>query len=174
MTKLTTFLSQNRSILVASSVGAVLLASVSHPLFAETAQHRAELITEGTWTVTERLAALVEGRTSHQELLASAAPFVDAPEIEEISEALDDKRSRLEGALRELENLERMVEVAQTLEANERDEAVTAALLIYNEAVSGAEFDVGVNLTSDRATTAFQKAESSTDLLKRLHPLQGQ
>lgn len=171
---LSNFVSRNRQRLVATAIGGIALTCAAHPLMAENTITPEPHALSGEWNVTEKLAAVLKGRPPEQIFLGSGASIIDPDDLDGIRESLDDKRARLDNAMRELENLERMVEVAQTLDPSERDEAVAAALLIYNESVAGAGFDVDVNLDSERARTSFEKAESSTNLLLTLRPMQGQ
>ncbi|NTF23561.1 hypothetical protein G6L37_34890 [Agrobacterium rubi] len=164
------FVSRNRQRLVATTIGGIALACIANPILAETTIKPTSAAHE--LTVINKLAMVLKNRPPEQTFLGSAASVINPGELDEIREALDDKRARLESAMRELENLELMVEVAEALDPSERDEAVAAALLIYNESVAQAGFDVDVELDNERVKTNFEKAESSTGLLLSLNPMQ--
>lgn len=167
------FVGRNRHRLIATAVGGIALACAAQPMLADNGIR--EQSTQGReWAITEKLAAIVKERPPEQIFLGSAASIINPGDLDEIRESIDDKRARLEGAMRELENLEIMVEVAQALDPSERDDAVATAILLYNDAVAGAEYEVDVDLDSERLKGTFEKAESSTNLLLTLRPMQGQ
>jgi hypothetical protein len=169
---LAAFVERNRTRLVGTLVGGIALACVVQTLPQGDTAIVGEAKANGSLQVSEKLDAVLASRTPEQTFLASGAAIVEVGDLDEIKEAIGDKRARLENAAKELENLEDMVAAAEGLEASDRDEAIASALLIYNESLDGAEFEVGVNTSSERAQNAWKSAESSTDLLMALHPMQ--
>jgi hypothetical protein len=169
---LAAFVERNRTRLVGTLVGAIALACVAQTLPQNDTTLVGEAKANGSLQVSEKLDAVLATRTPEQTFLASAAAIVEVGDLDEIKEAIGDKRARLENAAKELENLEDMVASAEGLDTSDRDEAIASALLIYNESLAGAEFEVGVNTSSERAQNAWKSAESSTDLLMALHPMQ--
>ncbi len=172
-TALASFVERHRSRLVGTVVGGIALACVAQSFPQGDTARAGDVPAAGTWQVSEKLDAVLSSRTPEETFLASGAAIVEVgSDLDDIREAISDKRSRLENAAKELENLEDMIAAAEGLDASDRDEAIASALLIYNESLSGAEFEVGVDLTSERAQNAWKKADSSTDLLMALHPMQ--
>ncbi len=171
-TALAAFVERHRSRLVGTLVGGVALACVAQTFPQNDAAFAGEAPAVGRWQVSEKLDEVLASHTPEEAFLASGAAIIEVGDLDEIKEAISDKRARLENAAKELENLEDMVAAAEGLEASDREEAIASALLIYNESLAGAEFDVGVDLTSERAKDAWKEADSSTDLLMALRPMQ--
>lgn len=170
-TGLAAFVARHRNKLVGTVVGGIALACVAHSPSQNEAAVAADSQTGGVVQASYRIDT-IRSRTPDQAFRASAAAIVSAANIDDMQEAISDRRARLENAAKELENLEDMVAAAEGLDASDRDEAITSALLIYNEALAGTEFEVSVDLTSERAQKAWKEADSSTDLLMALHPMQ--
>lgn len=171
-TALASFVERHRSRLVGTVLGGIALACVAQSFPQGDTARAGDVPAAGTWQVSEKLDAVLSSRTPEETFLASGAAIVEVGDLDDIREAISDKRSRLENAAKELENLEDMIAAAEGLEAADRDEAIASALLIYNESLAGAEFEVGVNTSSERAQNAWKSADSSTDLLMALHPMQ--
>lgn len=171
-TGLAAFVARHRNKLVGTVVGGIALACVAHALPQNEAAVAADSRTDGIVQTSDGIDAIRSGRTPEEAFRASAAAIVSATNIDDMQEAISDRRARLENAAKELENLEDMVAAAEGLDAAEREDAIASALLIYNEALEGTEFEVGVDLTSERAQKAWKEADSSTDLLMALHPMQ--
>lgn len=171
-TALASFVERHRSRLVGTVLGGIALACVAQSFPQGDTARADDVPAAGTWQVSEKLDAVLSSRTPEETFLASGAAIVEVGDLDDIREAISDKRSRLENAAKELENLEDMIAAAEGLEAADRDEAIASALLIYNESLAGAEFEVGVNTSSERAQNAWKSADSSTDLLMALHPMQ--
>lgn len=171
-TGLAAFVARHRNRLVGTVVGGIALACVAHSPSQNEAAVAADSLATGIVQSSDRTDAIRSGRTPDQAFRASAAAIVSAASIDDMQEAISDRRARLENAAKELENLEDMVAAAEGLDASDREEAITSALLIYNEALAGTEFEVGMDLTSERARKAWKEADSSTDLLMALHPMQ--
>jgi hypothetical protein len=169
-TALAGFLDRNRIRLVGTVAGGIALACVAQAISPSDSAFAGDANGAGNWQVSEKLNAVLESRTPEETLLASGSAVVAVGDLDEIREAISDKRARLENAAKELESLEDMIASAEGLEANERDDAIAAALLIYNESLAAAEFDLGVDVDSDRARDAWRSAKSSSDFLMALHP----
>lgn len=110
-----------------------------------------------------------------------------ADDTENLQEAISDKRARLENAIKELENLSDAVDKARDLDASERDETISAAVGVYNDAVSDTEFnsdkpkateisagDSDISFDVKKFNEQWKAARGSTDMLQKLRPMQGQ
>jgi hypothetical protein len=168
-TALAAFVERHRSKLVGTVAGGIALLCIAQTLPQQRDAPAGEI---PSVQASEKLDAVLSSRTPEETFRASGAAILEVGDLDEIQEAIADKRARLEAASKELENLEDMIASAEGLDASDRDDVIASALLIYNEALAGAEFDVGVNLASDRAQSAWESADSSKDLLMALHPMQ--
>jgi Zea mays MURB-like protein (MuDR). len=150
-THLQRFLARRSLLIVGASIGAVLSAFASQ-LAPGTAAYANE--SQPKFIISEKLEQIIAQRASKNvdnvEVikadynLDSVLPkfewdFANS-EREAIEEVITDKRARLENAMRELEILEEMVAEAERLPDAERDELISSAVTMYNEALGGTEF----------------------------------
>jgi hypothetical protein len=171
-TALAGFVERYKGRLIGSLVGGIAIACVAQVLSPSDTALADAASTREQWQVSEKLDEILSSRTPEETFVASGAAIIEVGDLDDIREAISDKRSRLENAAKELENLEEMIAKAEGLNVSDREEAIASALIIYNDSLSGAEFEVGVDLTSERAQNAWNSAKSSKDLLLSLHPMQ--
>lgn len=177
-TALERFLSANRSRLLAAAGGAAVIgilmatpapadptSTIDSTAIGDTAALSSDMsatsgidgdghfATVGKWMVSDKLVAVLGSPTPDETFRAASSAVRKSEDLEAIREAIADKRARLEGAMNELENLHYMVEAADMLDPEDREEAVTSALMIYNETLAGAGFDIEAELDGETART---------------------